>query len=368
MWKIIFRYSIVMENTEKKGNAWTNFVKDWAAKRNITYMEAIKNEEVKSAYKEGKKQKKKLVIVDNFTKLKDDAVAMAEAIDPAEPKKKAGRPSKYENEDERKEAKRLKTLASNKKKREEMSKKRKDGTMTAVEKEIWEHDTELNVIRTTKFREKGRGTAIQKHEEAINKLSNYIEDNKAEYLRNFVKDPYEQRGWNSEGWKPKTKYQKRAVELFGKISNLTAKAIAEIALSPDEYAALYNTYIPDYASIYEDSSRVLNPKVAAIQSKVDEAINKQARVKRINRRMMGEEDPLEKKWKEEKKAAEKEETRLEKIKEDKEERERQKALTPAERKAEMKAQRDFLANLGIYGSGRGGGREWISVGNKSGWG
>ena len=123
-----------MEKTElpPKGNAWTNFVRDWAKKNNTTYMVAIKDPLVSQSYKSNKKIKKRLIIVDNFTKLKDDAVAMAEEIDPPLVRKKAGRPSKYANDEERKEAKRLKTLASNKKKREQEMYKKGDDVVEGV--------------------------------------------------------------------------------------------------------------------------------------------------------------------------------------------------------------------------------------------
>ena len=107
-----------------KGNAWTNFVRDWATRTRVTYKEAIKDPAVSQAYKQTKKQTKKqnkeLGLFDLFERLKRDAVTMAETKNPPAEKKKAGRPSKYESDEERKEAKRLKTLASNKKRREEL--------------------------------------------------------------------------------------------------------------------------------------------------------------------------------------------------------------------------------------------------------
>ena len=153
-----------MENTEKKGNAWTNFVKDWTTKHNTTYMLAIKDPAVSQAYKESKKQNKKMIIVDNFEKLKIDAMAMAETKNPPAEKKKAGRPSKYGSDVERKEAKRLKTLASNKKKREELSRKKKDGTLTEREEAKLELDTVLNKFRTEKMRSKKKQAVVEEAE------------------------------------------------------------------------------------------------------------------------------------------------------------------------------------------------------------
>ncbi len=118
------------EEPKKKGNAWTNFVREWAKDKGLTYMVAIKDPAVSTAYKEQKKTTRKSAKEDTFDKLKADAVALAEIADPPAVKRKAGRPSKYASEEERKEAKRLKTLASNKKKREEAQKAKKEGTMT----------------------------------------------------------------------------------------------------------------------------------------------------------------------------------------------------------------------------------------------
>ena len=150
-----------MENTlVSKGNAWTNFVRDWATRTRVTYKEAIKDPAVSQAYKQTKKQTKKqnkeLGLFDLFERLKRDAVTMAETKNPPAEKKKAGRPSKYGSDEERKEAKRLKTLASNKKKREELSKKKKEGTLTGTEKDKLERDADLNKDRKQKIRDKTR--------------------------------------------------------------------------------------------------------------------------------------------------------------------------------------------------------------------
>jgi len=173
-----------MENTlVSKGNAWTNFVKDWTTKHNTTYMLAIKDPAVSQAYKESKKQNKKMIIVDNFEKLKIDAMAMAEAISPPTEKKKAGRPSKYGSDVERKEAKRLKTLASNKKKREEISKKKREGTLTEWEEAKLELDTVLNMVRTEKMRSKKK-QAVEEEAEKLRKERKSMrgEDPKSGYI------------------------------------------------------------------------------------------------------------------------------------------------------------------------------------------
>ena len=50
-----------MSEETKKGNAWTNFVRDWAKENDTTYMVAIKDPAVSTAYKDTKKKKRKLV-------------------------------------------------------------------------------------------------------------------------------------------------------------------------------------------------------------------------------------------------------------------------------------------------------------------
>jgi len=348
---------------EKKGNDWTTFVKDWATARGVPYMVAIKDPDINQAYKDSKKTKKKLVIVDNFTKLKDDAVAMAEAIDPPAEKKKAGRPSKYTNDEERKEAKRLKTLASNKKKREEMSKKRKEGTMTEVEEENWLHDTELNVIRTTNMRDGKRAEAIAAHEAAFNKLKNYIEDNSAEFLES-IRD-------------------EKPTDLFGDGDYITARRIANKALSSPEQDSLFRTHIPNFSSLYRRTEDALNPLIQKIQRSVWdlERVN-QERAYREKRGMMAD-DPYEKRKEKEKiaeeKAAEeaKEKRRQEQREEaDKVEKARRAALTPAERQKEEIAMRLMMARSqsswgGARGKGKGKGKSggrWVSLtDNKTCW-
>ena len=168
-----------MENTlVSKGNAWTNFVRDWATRTRVTYKEAIKDPAVSQAYKESKKQNKKMIIVDNFEKLKIDAMAMAETKNPPAEKKKAGRPSKYGSDEERKEAKRLKTLASNKKKREEISKKKKEGTLTGTEKDKLERDADLNKDRKQKIRDKTR--------KRVKRETVWIDDTKVDVIAQLV--------------------------------------------------------------------------------------------------------------------------------------------------------------------------------------
>jgi hypothetical protein len=216
-----------MSEETKKGNAWTNFVRDWAKENDTTYMVAIKDPAVSTAYKDTKKKKRKLVIVDNFEKLKADAVSMAEAIDPPPVKRKAGRPSKYATEEEKKEAKRLKTLASNKKKREEIQKAKKEGTMTEAQKEKYQRDNDKKVEWTAEMRVRKRAEAIQKLQASVNKVEKYIYDNEAEFFKNFDIDPYSPyRMYREEGiyyrdvpenkkWKPSGEYQIKAWSIFG---------------------------------------------------------------------------------------------------------------------------------------------------------
>ena len=371
-----------MENTVvPKGNAWTTFVRDWAGKNNTTYMVAIKDPVVSQAYKDSKKQKKKLVIVDNFEKLKGDAVAMAEAIDPPAEKKKAGRPSKYANDEERKEAKRLKTLASNKKKREEMSKKNKEGTMTALEKSNWEHDTELNVARTNKMRDRRRGEGIAAYELVFNKLRRYIIDNEKEYFKNFDKDPYDIRWSEWDSWKPEGKYQERAVELFGKqVPTEYSREIDQIALTPAEQDLFYNPNIPNWEWSIRESREQIKDLKKKLWSKAYDAQRKGQLKKAKETRGMMEDDPYEKrKIEEEKKRAEKERKDREDLQaarqaaRDKAEKERRAALTPAQRAEEdRRVQAIFSRVMGrgrgaVRGGATGKGGDWVSLVERGFW-
>lgn len=293
-----------MENTEppkKKGNDWTDFVKDWAEKTNTTYMVAIKDPAIKQAYKDSKKTKKKLVIVDNFTKLKDDAVAMAEAIDPPAEKKKAGRPSKYATDEERKEAKRLKTLASNKKKREEMSKKNKEGTMTAEEKETWDDNTAKNVERTIEYRARQRAGAIARFTLIFNKLRDYIIDNEKEFLENFEKDPYDIR-YDDKNWKPTGKNQERAVEIFGNYDGgIYGREIDEKALTPAEIKEFDEPKIPNFESGIQKARDDIEGLKRKLSSKVFAAQRKGLERRGRETRGMMEDDPFEKRKREKEK-------------------------------------------------------------------
>ena len=371
-----------MENTVvPKGNAWTTFVRDWAGKNNTTYMVAIKDPVVSQAYKDSKKQKKKLVIVDNFEKLKGDAVAMAEAIDPPAEKKKAGRPSKYANDEERKEAKRLKTLASNKKKREEMSKKNKEGTMTALEKSNWEHDTELNVARTNKMRDRRRGEGIAAYELVFNKLRSYIIDNEKEYFKNFDKDPYEIRWGEHDSWKPEGKYQERAVKLFGKNPpSEYDRGIDKIALTPAEYELFQNPDIPNWEWGKDQAQDTIKELKKKLWSKVYAAQRSGATKRWKETKGMMEDDPYEKrKIEEEKKAAEKERKEREDLQaarqaaRDKAEKERRAALTPAQRaEEELRVQAIFSRFVGrgrgaVRGGATGKGGNWVSLVERGFW-
>jgi len=215
------------EEPKKKGNAWTNFVREWAKDKGLTYMVAIKDPAVSTAYKEQKKTTRKSAKEDTFDKLKADAVALAEAIDPPPVKRKAGRPSKYASEEERKEAKRLKTLASNKKKREEAQKAKKEGTMTEEQEKKYRKDSDKKVEWTAEMRVRKRAEAIVKLEQAVNKMEKYIYDNTDEFFENFDKDPYSPNRWEREPnsswrdlpekkrWKPSGEYQKKAWSIFG---------------------------------------------------------------------------------------------------------------------------------------------------------
>ena len=127
MWKIIFRNSIMTN-----GNLWTNFVKDWAADNGTSYMEAIKDPTLSTAYKQRKKDTKREAKTSQYQSLKADAIALAEMITPFPEKKARGRPTKYATDEERKEAKREKTILSTRKKREKDKAEVKDNITLEV--------------------------------------------------------------------------------------------------------------------------------------------------------------------------------------------------------------------------------------------
>jgi hypothetical protein len=243
-----------MSEETKKGNAWTNFVRDWAKENGTTYMVAIKDPAVSTAYKNQKKTTRKAVKEDTFDKLKADAVSMAEAIDPPPVKRKAGRPSKYATEEEKKEAKRLKTLASNKKKREEIQKAKKEGTMTEEQKEKYQRDSDKKVAWTAEMRVRKRAEAIVKLQASVNKVEKYIYDNEDEFFKNFDKDPYSPHIHNRKGgiyysdvpeskkWKPSGEYQIKAWSIFG---DADFEDVVKRALTQQERDDLYAD-IPNY--------------------------------------------------------------------------------------------------------------------------
>jgi hypothetical protein len=100
------------------GNLWTNFVKDWATDNGTSYMTAIKDPSLSTAYKQRKKDTKREAKASQFQSMKEDAIALAETITPFPEKRARGRPIKYVTDEERKEAKREKTLTSTRKKRQ----------------------------------------------------------------------------------------------------------------------------------------------------------------------------------------------------------------------------------------------------------
>ena len=366
-----------MENTEKKGNAWTNFVKDWAATNNMKYMVAIKDEEVKQAYKDSKKQKKKLVIVDNFEKLKGDAVAMAEAIDPPPVKKKAGRPSKYANDEERKEAKRLKTLASNKKKREEIQAKKKAGTMTDDESYKYAYNSDMNVERTIKMRAKRRAEAIAKYEAVYNKLRNYIKDNEKEYLKNFSKDPFSNR-YGDEGWEPTGKYQERAVEIFGKDQYFQyRRSLVKHILTKDELDLLDNekNHIPNFEYGWNRAKNDLDEIKEKLAEKVSVIQYEGKQKRKKEKEGMGEDDPHEKRVRLKAEAERKIKRLGEEKKREGEQKKRNEAeelrrslLMPHQRQEEddeVKKYYDMI--MRVQGSGRGSAKRWVSLVDKGFW-
>ncbi len=127
MWKIIFRNSIMTN-----GNLWTNFVKNWAAENGTSYMEAIKDPTLSTAYKQRKKETKREAKTTQHQALKADAIALAELITPFPEKKARGRPAKYATDEERKEAKREKTILSTLKKKEKDKAEVKDNITLEV--------------------------------------------------------------------------------------------------------------------------------------------------------------------------------------------------------------------------------------------
>ena len=114
------------------GNLWTNFVKDWAADNGTSYMEAIKDPTLSTAYKQRKKETKREAKTTQHQALKADAIALAEMITPFPEKKARGRPAKYATDEERKEAKREKTILSTLKKKEKDKAEVKDNITLEV--------------------------------------------------------------------------------------------------------------------------------------------------------------------------------------------------------------------------------------------
>lgn len=350
------------EEAKPKGNAWTNFVRQWAVANNMSYMEAIKNPAVGTAYKEQKKTSRKEAKTDNFDKLKADAVALATAIDPPKEKKKVGRPSKYASEEEKKEAKRLKTLASNKKKREEERKAKKEGTQTDEQKEKWERDTEMKVEWTRERRIQDRADAIENYGRMINKVEDYIQEHKEEFLQNYKKEPYSPHHWGTETIHH-GKYGQKAWDLFGDAyyTDLIRKA-----LTPEEYTA-FNKKIPLYD---KDDKALENIKKMSseIRDEMSPIYSKMYRKQQEELKQMGEADPVyprrkaldEKKQKEEyeRLAAERErKAAVERALRDKAERERRAALTKEERRKEDYAANRIKKRLEkqgrmVWGSGR----------------
>ena len=82
------------------GNQWTNFVKDWAAENGTSYMAAIKDPTLSTAYKQRKKDTKREAKASHYEALKADAVALAEMLTPFPEKKARGRPRKRKEEGE----------------------------------------------------------------------------------------------------------------------------------------------------------------------------------------------------------------------------------------------------------------------------
>ena len=133
------------------GNSWTNFVKDWAKENDTTYMCAITKPELKAAYKAHKITKKRDVKQNSFQEIKDAVVALAEEITPPVEKKKPGRPSKYATDEERKKAKKEKTLASTRKMRAERAERVKTGKTDEYDDERIEREADQVVQRRHKM-------------------------------------------------------------------------------------------------------------------------------------------------------------------------------------------------------------------------
>ena len=359
------------EEPKKKGNAWTNFVREWAKDKGLTYMVAIKDPAVSTAYKEQKKTTRKSAKEDTFDKLKADAVALAEIADPPAVKRKAGRPSKYASEEERKEAKRLKTLASNKKKREEAQKAKKEGTMTEEQREKYQRDSDKKVAWTAEMRVRKRAEQIEKLEQAVNKVEKYIYDNADEFFKNYEKDPYSQYSWEreprrwlddlpeSKKWKPSGKYQKKAWELFGDadFDEILKRALTEQERD-DYWADIPNFDGNEYAS-YNVKEQLKN-----IRKKMGSIWNKEQERLREQQKGMMEEDPVEKGMRKKARALQdleegkrKMERKAEKKRRDEAEQKRRAALSDYERQREdnlARAERQrFQDNYARMMSGRG---------------
>tara|TARA_R110002012_G_scaffold23342_1_gene79266 strand:+ start:1743 stop:2030 length:288 start_codon:yes stop_codon:yes gene_type:complete len=82
------------------GNQWTNFVKDWAEENGTSYMSAIKDPTLSTAYKQRKKDTKREAKTSHYETLKAEAVALAELLTPFPEKKARGRPRKKNDGEE----------------------------------------------------------------------------------------------------------------------------------------------------------------------------------------------------------------------------------------------------------------------------
>lgn len=92
--------------------AWTNYVKQYAKDKGITYKNALKDPACASSYKSGKDKPAEPA--------KEDNIQMKIEEKP----KKRGRPKKYATPEEAKKAKSAKTMESNKRKKAEKGKKK----------------------------------------------------------------------------------------------------------------------------------------------------------------------------------------------------------------------------------------------------
>jgi DNA-binding Xre family transcriptional regulator len=166
--------------------AWTDFVKEWAKKKGLSYGCALSKPECSAEYRKKNPTKKQ-----EKEKEKEATEKMGmEDVDVPESKKKRGRKPKYATEEERKKAKLVMTVASNKKKRQEKKEMEGKGaipTQILVEQDLAKKSRMKSAGMSNNNLEKLKGDGVMKDKkEEIKTLSNILN-----HLTEHITDPNE---------------------------------------------------------------------------------------------------------------------------------------------------------------------------------